>query len=286
NREGIEEFEKMVPDGSTVVIESSTTGKALSMALSGKYQVHMVSPPERKSQVKTDKRDAVRIMKEDELGYLKRCYVPSQYIENLRVLVARQMELGSKISEAKNQVHALIERNMMQDAFEGVTDIFGVAGLHILSSLELPEGESEALAMYLQELNLYVDQHKQLEAEMAGIATTDEDCRLLMTIPGVGVFVAVAIKSRIGDISRFPDKKKLCSYVGLVPKSDNSCDYVSSHRHVKYGDDVLKAALTTAVRGAVSANAKSTIKKMYLRQVKRGKTPKTLRSWRQGSLRA
>ena len=265
-KEGIEEFEKMVPDGSQVVIESSTTGKALSMKLSGKYDVHMVSPPERKPQIKTDKRDAVRIIKEDELGYLKRCYVPSQYIEKLRVLVARQMGLGRKISEVKNQVHSLIESNMMQGRFEGITDIFGMEGLRVLSSLELPEEESEALIMYLQELDLYAEQHRQLEGEMAEIATSDDDCRLLMTMPGVGAFAAVAIKARIGDIKRFPDKKKLCSYAGLVPKSDNSGDYVSNHRHVKHGDDVLKAALTIAARGAAQARTNSSIKKMYLRQ--------------------
>ena len=84
-----------------------------------------------------------------------------------------------------------------------------------------------------------------------------------MTIPGVGPFVAVAIKARIGDITRFPDKQKLCSYAGLVPKADNSGEYVSKHGHVKHGDMVLKAALTTAVRGAVSARSNNTVKKRY-----------------------
>jgi len=36
-----------VPEGSVAVIESSTTGKVLSRMLSGKYEVHMVAPPER-----------------------------------------------------------------------------------------------------------------------------------------------------------------------------------------------------------------------------------------------
>ena len=53
-REGVSEFMNKVPEGSTVVIESSTTGKTLSMVLSGRYEVHVIAPPEKKPQVKTD----------------------------------------------------------------------------------------------------------------------------------------------------------------------------------------------------------------------------------------
>ncbi|MDG6936813.1 MAG: hypothetical protein JRN26_08055, partial [Nitrososphaerota archaeon] len=176
NREGIEEFEKMVPDGSTVVIESSTTGKTLSMMLAGKYEVHMIAPPEKKPEVKTDKRDARKIVMEDELGYARKVYVPTPYVEELRILTSRVMELGTKISATKNQVHALIERNMLQSEFEEISDMFGVEGLEKLADIELPEGESRALNMYLDELSFYAEQHEKLDAELAGIASNDEDC--------------------------------------------------------------------------------------------------------------
>ncbi len=42
-RDGVSEFMNKVPEGSTVVIESSTTGKTLSMMLSEKYEVHMIA---------------------------------------------------------------------------------------------------------------------------------------------------------------------------------------------------------------------------------------------------
>ena len=43
-KERVEKFMKKVPEGSSVVIETSTTGKALSMKLAGKYDVHMIDP--------------------------------------------------------------------------------------------------------------------------------------------------------------------------------------------------------------------------------------------------
>jgi transposase len=85
----------------------------------------------------------------------------------------------------------------------------------------------------------------RIEAEIARVAASDNDVQLLMTIPGINCFTVVAIKSRIGDdVSRFATKKHLCSYVGVVPKANNSAEYISEHNHVKQGDKVLKYALT------------------------------------------
>jgi transposase len=271
--QGVNEFMEKVPKGSTVVIESSTTGKAISRRLSGRYEVHMIAPPERKPAIKTDKRDAERIVKEDMLGYVRRSYVPSQQIEELRLIVAKQMEIGAKISAVKNQVHALLERNLLQSEFEDLSDVFGVEGLDRLVSVELPDREKLALAMYLEELNLYMSQHRQIETEIAKIAETDADCQNLMSHPGIGSFVAVAIKARAGDASRFPTKKHFCSYAGVVPKADNSGERVSEHNHVKHGDDVLKYALTCGVNAAARTRTDSAVKRFYLKQISKGKSP-------------
>ncbi|MDG7038103.1 MAG: IS110 family transposase [Nitrososphaerota archaeon] len=89
----------------------------------------------------------------------------------------------------------------------------------------------------------------------------------MMTIPGVGSFSAVAIKARIGEIGKFSDKTKLESYAGLVPRSANSGEYISKHRHIKHGDDVLKVALTTAARGAMRSRSRTSVKKLYSRMI-------------------
>lgn len=273
-RQGVQEFMGRVPEKAIVVIESSTTGKVLSRMLSERYEVHMIAPPERKAQIKTDKRDAARMIREDALGYARRCYVPSQYVEDMRFVVAKQVELGEKISRVKNQVHALLERNMVQCEFEAFSDAFGVGGLERMSSLDLPKQDAITLAMYLEELRLYASQHGQLEQEIAKIAESDPDCQLLLSHPGISSFTSVAIKSRIGDdASRFPTKKHLCSYAGVVPGADNTGERTSEHGHVKRGDAVLKYALTCAVRGAVKAKANSAVKRFYMKQMKRGVAP-------------
>jgi len=267
-REGVGEFMGRIHGKATVIIEASTTGKVLSRMLLDKYEVHMVAPPERKRSVKTDRRDAERIVREDTLQYLRRCYIPSPYIEMLRSLVMQQIQVGRKISRVKNQVHGLLDRNMIHDLDE-FSDIFGVQSLRTLAEIKLPSLDTNALARYLEELKLHVAHHRQLETELAKITESDEDALLLMTIPGIDFFTALAIKSRIGDVGRFPTKKHLCSYAAVAPGASNSGEYISTHNHVKHGDMVLKYALTCAVRGAVLAGKNSAVKRFYLKHCKR-----------------
>jgi len=267
-REGVSEFMERIPSLATVVIEASTTGKVISRMLTDKYLIHMVAPPERKRPIKTDLRDAERIVREDILQYLRRCYIPSAAIEELRFLVFQQIQVGRKIGRVKNQVHALLERNMVHD-LDGFSDIFGVQGLRRMVEVQLPAQDRAALGRYLEELKLHAAHHRQLETELAKIAESDADALLLMSIPGIDFFTALAMKSRIGDIMRFPTKKHLCSYGAVVPGASNSGEYVSRHNRVKHGDMILKSALTCAVRGAVSAEKSSAVKRFYLKRLRR-----------------
>jgi len=99
---------------------------------------------------------------------------------------------------------------MLQSEFEDISDIFGVEGLERLANLELPHKDSVMLAMFLNELELYAEQHDQLEREINIAASNDEDCKLLMTIPGIGPFVAVTIKARIRRHNKVRGQEKAC----------------------------------------------------------------------------
>ena len=41
---------------------------------------------------------------------------------------------------------------------------------------------------------------------------------IIKTAPGVGFVTAEVVVSELGDVSRFPNAKKICAYAGLVPK--------------------------------------------------------------------
>jgi hypothetical protein len=49
--QGLSSFTTKIPEGSVIVIESSTTGKVLSRLLSRRYKLHMIAPPETKPSI-------------------------------------------------------------------------------------------------------------------------------------------------------------------------------------------------------------------------------------------
>jgi transposase len=63
---------------------------------------------------------------------------------------------------------------------------------------------------------------KQLSRHLKELAEGDEEIRLLMTIPGIGYYTALLVKGEVGDLSRFGDGDRLCSYAGLVPSTHAS----------------------------------------------------------------
>jgi hypothetical protein len=74
---------------------------------------------------------------------------------------------------------------MLQSEFEYLSDLFDVEGLESIANLNLPEQEMAELAMHLQELNFYAQQHMQVETEIGKIAESDKECRVLMSHPDI-----------------------------------------------------------------------------------------------------
>ena len=61
-----------------------------------------------------------------------------------------------------------------------------------------------------------------VDERLVRIAWEDEKVRLLMSIPGIDYTVAQTCLAAIGDVSRFPDGKKLAAYLGLNPSTRQS----------------------------------------------------------------
>ncbi|OQX56578.1 MAG: hypothetical protein B5M53_00660 [Candidatus Cloacimonas sp. 4484_209] len=53
---------------------------------------------------------------------------------------------------------------------------------------------------------------KEIDKNIKEIATNISEIMLLTTIPGVGIYSATLIYAEIGEIERFPNSEKLCSY--------------------------------------------------------------------------
>jgi transposase len=116
-------------------------------------------------------------------------------------------------------------------------DLFGVVyeTMVWLHGLGLAPVES-----YLRLIDIFSEEIKVLSKELKSEAQEDEDVKLLMTVPGIGYYSALLVKSEIDDIGRFPFAEKLCSYAGLVPSTYQSGGTVRHGSITKEGSRWLR----------------------------------------------
>ncbi len=96
------------------------------------------------------------------------------------------------------------------------------------------------------------EQYVLLHKRMMALAREDEPCRLLMTAPGVGPFVALTYKSSIEDPGRFARGEDVGAYASLVPRRNQSGERDYKGRISKAGDAMLRSALYEAANNLLT----------------------------------
>jgi transposase len=209
-----------------VAMESSTAIVPIYRALRGRGYEILVSHPKKtrliaEARIKTDRVDSWAVTELARLDALPLSYVPPDDIAALREKVRRRAFLVRMRSKLKVKIRAQLDINGLTPPSEH--GLFTSKGLEWLRSLQL-----DAVDSYLPVIQTLTIQVGKLSRELREMAPQDEDVRLLMTIPAIGYYSALLIKSEVGSIDRFPDGEKLCSYAGLVP----SVSISGRHRHL------------------------------------------------------
>ena len=89
-----------------------------------------------------------------------------------------------------------------------------------------------------------------IERELRPIAHSNDQVRLLMTIPGIAELLGLTLAAEIGDISRFPTARKLVGYSGLTPTIKQSGQSSRTGRISKAGPNTLRWAAVEAAQSA------------------------------------
>lgn len=101
----------------------------------------------------------------------------------------------------------------------------------------------ERLLETIDQLN---EQVRQADKELVAMAETEEVCRRLMTVPGVGPVAAMRFLATVDDIGRFGSAHQLESYLGLVPGERSSGDRKQTTSITKAGSPKMRWALIQA----------------------------------------
>jgi transposase len=241
------------PAGVSVCYEAGPGGFALwrlltSMGVACDVVAPSLVPVRKGDRVKTDRRDANKLVSLYRAGLLWFVHPPTPELEGLRDLLRARDDLRSARMAARNRVlkqllrHGRIFR-------EGKTAWTQLHRRWIARQQLDDQLAQEALCQLLIHLDGIERQLDVLDAGLAEIAGSERwsgQVQILTRFRGVSTLTALGLIAEIGDFSRFSHPRELASWLAITPSEYSSGD--QQHR-----GHITKAGNTHARRLLVEA---------------------------------
>jgi transposase len=213
------------------------------------YDLHLAHPLRTRAiasaRVKTDAIDAKTLAHLLRTGFLPEAYIAPRELRDLRELLRHRATLTRMRSAVKNRVHAILAKHGIAREH---SDLFGKGGREFLEQLQLRDAPRRRLDSLM---SLICDFDREIDAttrEIEEQAKADDRVDVLTQIRGVGRYTAMLIIAEIGDITRFPTARHVCSWAGLAP-SVRSSDGKARLGHItRQGSPALRWALVEAAQ--------------------------------------
>ena len=215
---------------------------------------------------KTDTRDADHLLDLLRRGWFPRLWVPTAEERDVRQLLVHRHQRVRMRTQVKNQLQALA----LNQGLQKKRQLWTKQGRQWLEQLPLLPFAAWRRRELLQSLAELDQQISQLNQAVEQEAEKRPEAVRLMTHPGVGPQTALAFVLTIGEVSRFPNAKKVGSYLGLIPSEYSSGGKQRLGAISKQGSPFLRFLLVEAAQTAVRGDAE--LRRAYHRlAIKRGR---------------
>ena len=184
-------------------------------------------------------------------GLLVGIWVPPQDVRELRGLVAQRKKLTGLATQAKNRLHAVLQRHHLLPP-EG--NPFRESQQPWWLALPLGRLEQVNVQSDLATLRFAQAQQLRLTSIMEEIASQQEQVTRLLQLPGFGVVTAVTVWAALGEVQRFADPQHLVGYAGLGTRVHDSGMSTRSGRITKAGRRDLRVVLIEAAQVAANTH--------------------------------
>lgn len=216
--------------------------------------------------VKTDRNDARGIAQLVRLGWFKRVHVKSLDAQETRALLTMRAFLVEKVTATENSLRAAL-RNFGLKMGAVTRPNWDARARELAAGQDVPEQIVEAM---LRVRSLLLAELAMVEGRLVALAKADPVTRLLMTVPGVGVVVALSFRSAVDDPVRFRRTRDVGSWLGLTPRRWQSGKTDIVGRITKGGDARVRTMLFEAAAAILGrVRLMSPLKAWGLRVAKR-----------------
>ncbi len=215
--------------------------RGLAVALIDARQAHAVL---RLQHNKTDANDAAVLADLARTGFYRRVAVKSVAAQHDRVLLKARTQVMRQRRDLENTLRGLLA-SLGHRLPKGV----GKFARRVEAVLSAHPELVAALAPLLSARAAMEGSLAALDKVLRARVMADAECRLLMTMPGLGPVTALAYVATIDDAQRFARSRAVGAYVGLTSRRYESGETCYGGRISKHGDALLRSLLIVVRRG-------------------------------------
>jgi len=191
---------------------------------------------------KTDQNDAEGLAQIMRTGWYRSVHVKSLDAHRARALLGARAQLVGMTTRLSNHIR-------------GVLKTFGLLpgamrGLPFDRRVEAMLADRDDLASIARPMLVAWRQLREqiaaFDKEVRALAKKDPTCRLLMSVPGIGVVSVLAYVSTVEDPKRFARSRSVGAHMGLTPRQYQSGEIDRSGRISRCGDTLARTLMYEA----------------------------------------
>jgi transposase len=200
----------------TWAIWARRVGRAGRVVVANPLAVTAIAPV----RIKTDTIDARTLVHLLRAARVREVVMPDEATWELRQLTAHRQILGKRLVAVKNTLRGVLNKRLLVCPH---ADLFNAVGRQwVVHQPVFTETERQSVTSALAVHEALTAQRRMLDERLRARAGHLPAAKLLRTIPGVTVTVALGLVAALGDSHRFPTPGKRAAYFGLVPSTYQS----------------------------------------------------------------
>lgn len=280
DEEGFDELAELVDPAWPIGIEAGTLAYPVHDHLTVRgYDIRMGDAKRMKiiweCDQKFDGKDAFEIADLVRVNKFPDVYVPDPEVLEARELVRARKDVVEQSTKAKQRLGAYLRREGIRPPF-GSETLYSRKGLDWLRDQDVSPGRGALMEAFISQIEALAPRVEALDRMVARLIVDDEIVDRLVSVPGVGLHNAAVIRFEVGTMDRFETIGAFRAFAGSVPRNKQSGGPARQQGVVRRCSKRLKGAVGIAAESAaVKTKGENPVKRMYEKQLGRGKPRST-----------